>query len=159
MLNNIAEQQLKKAGWYLGRKIDITEQIKLLESLGYVVFDKAKEFLEEYGQLDIHDKEKFDNKSGIYVSELTTCVEKLLIAKRNYNLDEEVGERTIPVLNIENEVIKFISESGKFYDDWGLVCETSEQFWNEYYGEDVGVVLYWEELAAGKTQRIMRKKM
>ncbi len=159
MLNKIAEQQLRKAGWYAGRKIDITKQVTFLESLGYVVFDKAREFLEEYGQLNIMDKIKDkDSKTGFFIDEQTTNIEKILVAKRNYNLDEEAGERTIPVLEVGGQVIEYIGESGKIYNDCGLTCDNSEQLWNEYYGEDFGFILYWEELAAGKTKREMAKK-
>lgn len=49
MLNEIAEQQLRKAGWYPGRKVDISDQIDFWESLGYQTFDAAVKFMEEYG--------------------------------------------------------------------------------------------------------------
>ena len=63
MLHQIAEQQLRKAGWYPGRKVDISDQIEYWESLGYQTFDAAVKFMEEFGKLHIIDKyiSSFDN--------------------------------------------------------------------------------------------------
>lgn len=60
MLIDIAKQQLRKAGWYEGRKIDLTKYEKAYAEVGCKLFPAAKKFLEEYGDLDIQD---------------TTCIE------------------------------------------------------------------------------------
>ncbi len=49
MLEDRTKKLLKKAGWYEGRKIDITKQIEYLEKSGYKVFEAARNFMEEFG--------------------------------------------------------------------------------------------------------------
>ena len=56
MLIEIAKQQLRKAGWYEGRKIDLTKYEEEYAKLGCELFPAASKFLEEYGDLDIQDK-------------------------------------------------------------------------------------------------------
>ncbi len=56
MLINIAKQQLRKAGWYEGRKVDLTEYEEGFSNQGCEFFSAAKKFLEEFGDLDIQDK-------------------------------------------------------------------------------------------------------
>lgn len=56
MLINIAKQQLRKAGWYEGRKIDLSKFEEEYAKLGCELFPAAKKFLEEFGDLDIQDK-------------------------------------------------------------------------------------------------------
>ncbi|MDE5742618.1 MAG: SUKH-3 domain-containing protein [Oscillospiraceae bacterium] len=116
MLNEIAKQQLKKAGWYDGRKIDITEQVKFLENLGYEVFDAAKKFMEEYGELDICDR-FIGYKNSIGKSHNTTCIKDLFAHIPNreiekYDLDEEVGQKTIPVVIFSDQVYIYLRMGG-----------------------------------------------
>lgn len=56
MLTDIAKQQLRKAGWYEGRKIDLSKYEEAYAKLGCELFPAARKFLEEYGDLDIQDK-------------------------------------------------------------------------------------------------------
>lgn len=56
MLNKIAEQQLRKAGWYEGRKIDVSHFEKRFSEQGFDFFPAARRFLEEFGDLKIVDK-------------------------------------------------------------------------------------------------------
>lgn len=44
---------LKKAGWYEGRKVDMTDFYEQLEAGGYVLFPAYKKFLDEFGRLEI----------------------------------------------------------------------------------------------------------
>ncbi|WP_283688853.1 SUKH-3 domain-containing protein [Clostridium perfringens] len=53
---------LKKVGWYEGRKIDIEEIVKFLESKGYYVHKKAKKFIEEFGMLNIEAQTQFSEE-------------------------------------------------------------------------------------------------
>ena len=151
MLIEKAKQQLEKAGWYEGRKIDISEQVKFLESLGYEVFDAARKFMEEYGELDIYDKYMF--YGSLSTEHHTTCIKEILWFNKKSNLDEKVGQKTIPVLVLCDEVYIFISEDGKFYVDRGLRCENSDDLWNDEYGDVGHFVLYWHEIAEGKPLR------
>lgn len=158
MLNEVAKQQLKKAGWYEGRKIDITEQVKFLESLGYEVFDAAKKFMEEYGELDIRDRFVGYKDSTIVEAHNSTCIKDLFVHVPNkeikkYDLDEEVGQKTIPVFILHDEICYFISEDGKFYTHSGLASENSDEFLNTMYGEIKYFIHTWYEISEGKPRR------
>ena len=54
MLTDIAKQQLKKAGWYEGRKIDLSKYEEAYAKIGCELFPAARKFLEEYGDLGQH---------------------------------------------------------------------------------------------------------
>lgn len=56
------------------------------------------------------------------------------------------------------EDIIYISEDGKFYGLDGLWAENSDQFRNEYYGEDVGRAS-WDDLKAGKGRTMYKKQI
>lgn len=153
MLCEVAAAQLKKAGWYEGRKIDITEQVKFLESLGYDVFDAAKKFMEEYGELDINDKSMFRGK--VHIDHHTTCIKDLFHGHpirgiEKYDLDEEVGQKTIPVVIFSEQAYIYISEDGNFYTDQGLLSCNSDELWNGNYGSEMHLILYWNDIAEGK---------
>ena len=113
MLIEKAKQQLGKAGWYEGRKIDISEQVEFLEGLGYEVFDAAKKFMEEYGELDIYDKYMF--YGSLSTQHHTTCIRNILWDNIRCNLDEEVGKKTIPVFVYYDEVYIYIR-------GWKILC-------------------------------------
>ena len=153
MLIEIAKQQLRKAGWYEGRKIDITEQIKRLEGLGYEVFDAAKKFMEEFGELSIIDRYKFIDGS-ISSQHHTTCIKDLFENNKKYDLDFKVGQKTIPIMIICDEITEYISEDGKIYNQRGLDAYNIDEFWNSYYGEDMYFVLLWDDIAKGKPREM-----
>ena len=73
MLLDIAKQQLRKAGWYEGRKIDLTKYEEAYAKIGCEIFPAARKFLEEYGDLHFYDKcEALDLKKGYYINESST---------------------------------------------------------------------------------------
>ena len=49
MLIEIAKQQLRKAGWYEERKIDLTKYEEEYAKLGLELFPAARKFLEDLG--------------------------------------------------------------------------------------------------------------
>lgn len=162
MLSELAKQQLRKAGWYEGRKIDVTKYEEKLRKEGYELFPAARKFLEEFGDLYIADKyEALDVKKGYCIKEsrieLPYCCGCPQVEEKVKQL---TGQRILMVGAIDcGEIYIYISEDGKFYTDWynsGLLAENSEQLWNEYYGEDYGGAT-WDDLAAGKG-RTMKKK-
>ncbi len=165
MLNEIAEQQLRKAGWYPGRKVDISDQIDFWESLGYQTFDAAVKFMEEYGKLRITDKYIFTVMNCFNQTNHTTFVTDILEfyneyteqEKFEFNLFGNVNEKILPVLKIEEMVVYFIGESGSFYRDEGLIAENSEVLWNEYYGSYTGGIsgcyLTWNEMDRGEHRK------
>lgn len=157
MISEISAKHLSKAGWYEGRKIDITDNVKFLESLGYYVFDAAKKFMEEYGELEITD-EYIGYKNKIYADQHTTCIKKLFYTPQKYDLDDKVGENTIPVLMEYYEVYVYIAESGKFYRDVGLLYENSDELWDSIYTENGVFILSWDKILKGEKQ-IKRKQV
>lgn len=164
MLIDIAKQQLRKAGWYEGRKIDLTKYEEAYAKIGCELFPAARKFLEEYGDLHFYDKcEALDLKKGYYINESSTEL-VYCCSRRDNELEEMVenlfGQKTLRVGLIDcGNIYISISEDGRFFVNWyfdGLRAENSDQLWNEYYGEDYGWEL-WDDVKAGK-DRTMRKK-
>ncbi|MCM1508930.1 MAG: SUKH-3 domain-containing protein [Ruminococcus flavefaciens] len=161
MLTEIAKQQLMKAGWYEGRKIDVSNYEKRFTELGYEFFPAARRFLEEFGDLHIVDRLNWDYiKPGrIGINDSSTKLERMVLLPMADCGDfiEKVGKKVIPVAMIDYENIQiYISEDGKFYEginaysEGGLRAENSEQLWNEYYGTEEAGWASWEDLKAGK---------
>lgn len=165
MLNQIAEQQLRKAGWYPDRKVDISDQIEFWESLGYQTFDAAVKFMEEYGKLHITDKYIFTLMNSYHEERHTTYVTEILEfynecderEKFEFNLCGKAKEKILPVVKIESMVEFFIGESGVIYSGDGLRAENPEIFWNEYYGRyvgtDYGCALPWDKTGTGEQRK------
>ena len=160
MLIDIAKQQLRKAGWFEGRKIDVSHYEKRFTELGYEFFPAARSFLEEFGDLYIKDKYwSISVKNTVTVNESTT--ELMYLDEYTFSdcdtFIENVGQKVVPAAIIDYLNIEiFISEDGKFYEhpncysDGGLRAENSDQFWNEYYGIEECGWADWDELKAGK---------
>lgn len=168
MLNQIAEQQLRKAGWYPGRKVDISDQIEFWESHGYQTFDAAVKFMEEFGKLHIVNKYIFTLMNSYHEERHTTYVTEILEFydeyderdKFEFNLCGLTKEKILPVIKFDGGAYDFIGESGVFYCGAGLIAENSEIFWNEQYSEDYGVALPWNEIGTGKPrERFVSKKV
>ncbi|WP_459480883.1 SUKH-3 domain-containing protein [Clostridium saccharoperbutylacetonicum] len=139
MLLEETKKILKEAGWYEGRKIDISEHIKFLEDMGYEVFDALKKWLEEFGDLKIIlEDEPFDDDNNYYTVEYSTCIKEIIGSyKKNINQDEKAEEKTIPVAEIaNNEILVYISESGKFYTYEGLFDSNTDNFFNSTFAHD-----------------------
>lgn len=162
MLNQIAEQQLRKAGWYPGRKIDISDQIEFWESLGYQTFDAAVKFMEEYGKLHITDKYIFEVTNNLHEDHHSTFVTEILEFYNEYTEEERfefnlfgyAKENILPVVQFnDGDTVFFIGESGAIYCGSGLIAENSEILWNEYYGKEYGTTLFWDEIGMGKQRR------
>lgn len=58
--------------------------------MGYSVFDSAKKFMEEYGELDITDKYIGHNEK-IFSEHHTTCLKDLFYNNKKFDLDVLVG--------------------------------------------------------------------
>lgn len=90
MLINIAKQQLRKAGWYEGRKIDLSKFEEEYAKLGCELFPAARKFLEEYGNLHFYDKyEDVDLRRGYGINESSTEV-VYCCGRRDKELEELV---------------------------------------------------------------------
>lgn len=104
MLTEIAKQQLRKAGWYEGRKIDLTKYEEEYAKLGLEIFPAARKFLEEYGELHFYDKyEALDLKKGYGVTEGST--ELVHCCKRDEKVEEMVEELFDILSEVHNEYL------------------------------------------------------
>lgn len=132
---------LREAGWYEGRKVDITDMVKLLEEDGYVVFDAAKHFLEEFGDLEIEIGEEF--RGRIRMREHSTVIDEDFI---DMGGSIPLKEEYVPVAIVyEGEMSVWISESGKFYLDRGWVGDSAEEMWDHVISYK-GKLVLWEDL-------------
>lgn len=52
-MNEKSRKILEDTGWYEGRKIGIEEIVKIYKYNGKKVFPKAKEFLEQFGDIEV----------------------------------------------------------------------------------------------------------
>ena len=113
---------LREAGWYEGRKIDITEIVKYLEGYGYEVFEPVKSFLEEFGMLTIRipDDCEFSNyKYNEHHTNVMEAVNRPYLYMGYEQIEKYAGERLIPVGMVYNENLwLYVSESGR------LCCDT-----------------------------------
>ena len=174
MLSDIAKQQLSKAGWYEGRRIDRRRLKRGLSVQKLILFPAAEKFFAEFGDLTINDK-YYDNFDGdIYVetsitygpdySETNIQNSHRKVGYHIYSPDKEITEcihkRIICIGQFcHGEISTYISEDGMFYANWynyGLVAENTEQFWNEFYGEEYGHGT-WDDLAAGHGRSMFKK--
>lgn len=154
MIEGIAKQQLIKAGWYPGRKINISQYENVYEKYGYNFFPAARRFVEEYGDLYIEDSFYIDvyGKKRVLTHQSSTEAIQFTFPMPE-EVRELVGRDIVPVAMLYHmETCMYISEDGKFYQNervGGLAAENSDQLWNEYYGTVRGFAT-WEELKEGK---------
>ena len=170
MLTDIAKQQLRKAGWYEGRKIDLSKYEEAYAEVGCKLFPAARKFLEEYGDLDIQDKyistATYENGDHFIVINRSLIDVAYCCYPRDLELEKMVDElfhqKILRVGAIDHGNIDiYISEDGRFFVNWyfdGLWAENSDQLWNEYYGEEYGRAS-WEDLKASKGRTMFKKKV
>lgn len=167
MLNELAERQLRKAGWYPGRKADISDQIEFWESCGYQTFDAAVKFMEEFGKLHITDKYIFKPMNSIMKETRTTYVTEILeyycewdeLDKFVFNLSDRAKEKILPVIKDDiGGSCEFIGESGAFYCGVGLSAENFETLINEHYSSDYGIALPWDKIGTGEQRKRYHRK-
>ncbi len=123
----------------------------MLENAGYEVFDAAKKFIEEFGELEIIAK-YIDSLGEEDCAEHSTCSKDIsYCCKYHTNYDKEVGERTIPICKLyKGEYNVCISESGKFFISQGMWAIDAIDFWNGLFGAYKGGFLSWVDYKAGK---------
>ncbi len=120
MLIEIAKQQLQKAGWYEGRKIDVSHYEKMFTELGYEFFPAARRFLEEFGDLYINDKVKCDyiEPGCICEDESSTELKQLsyFAAVDRKRMFKKVGQKTVPVAVVRYmSIVIHISKGRKIF--------------------------------------------
>lgn len=115
------EENLEEAFWYKERKIDITENIRFLEEKGFEVTEKAKLFLEEYGELEITAK-RVTLEDVYYDEKISTKLEDICDIDVDNSLDEHIKEKytLVGAIFSDNEKIPFyVTESEKVFTNKG----------------------------------------
>ncbi|MBJ8107370.1 MULTISPECIES: SUKH-3 domain-containing protein [Bacillus cereus group] len=121
-ISNKTIEELKKAGWYEGRKIDISENVKFLEERGFEVFESAKKFMEEFGELRINVENIWPD--GLVISKHTTCIKEVIgvLDSSCFGLENFIDDKVIPIGSLYNfEIDLYISESGRMFKSIGWV--------------------------------------
>ena len=131
-MNHKSMKILKKAGWFPNKKIDISEVIQIFENNNIEVFDEAKKFFEEFGDITIKTKSIYSKKLIPYHT-----FDIGIILKYGYR--ERLSEELSVILNKKvicvgsyksADLDVYIDEDGKIYDDLGLIGEDSSAFWD-----------------------------
>ncbi|WP_242274642.1 SUKH-3 domain-containing protein [Bacillus cereus group sp. BfR-BA-01310] len=126
-ISNKTIEELKKAGWYEGRKIDISENVKFLEERGFEIFESAKKFMEEFGELRIN-VEKIWSDGSKKISKHTTCIKEVIgvLDSLCFGLDDFIDDKVIPVGSLYNfEIDLYISESVRIFESTGWAGENA----------------------------------
>lgn len=147
---------LKEAGWYPNRKIDISILIESYEKRGFEMFSSAKDFLEEYGMLDVYtpvdpkhiDKELVQYGYGKFKLN-STRVDNYIVRgsiSREYVAEYEeeyVEEKLVVVGSLAGHQYLMISESGKLFTEYGFFGNNAEEFWDRIL--NYGIVTEWSQ--------------
>lgn len=98
-------QMLKKAGWYEGRRIDISELITDCEKDGVFLTNKQKEFISEFGNIHV-------GEVSIEIEKDNGCYEP------NY-FSGHFSADTVSVGYYKTVLRIYLSSDGRLYDDIG----------------------------------------
>ena len=143
-ISNKTIEVLKEAGWYEGRKIDISENVKFLEERGFEVFESAKRFMEEFGELNIEvEKGGFRSDGSKQIAKHTTCIKKVIGigSSRHFGLSDYIDYEVIPIGALDNlGVILYISETGKIFTSIGWEGDTIWEAWDNIILEKGGLI-------------------
>jgi len=113
---------LEKAGWHIGRKIDIRDIEKYLEKCGYDVFAPVKRFIEEFGMLEIevYKPNNLGEKHEIHHTNAEKAIGDYYTQGSFKQEEIYAAERLVPVGEIDNGNLSLlVSESGKVYCNTG----------------------------------------
>lgn len=125
-MNEKSKVILEEAGWHQGRKIDLTEILEVYNKANIEVFPKAKEFLEEFGDIIIkkngYPYHIFDVKylfGDGYIERLSTEL-RILFNEKVLTLGDCAGY----IYSV------YITESGRIYDDFGYLGDNKYDIWD-----------------------------
>lgn len=131
MYSKQAKEVLEKYGWYEGRKIDISEQLEMLEKAGFEIFDKVKEFIVEFDGLRLpaeYRNKNFDEKNPNnwhnfdvlhYIRGIFSLPAKDWSGYRKaVTSHHKCTEKVFPIGGLHGWYLTlYITESGKIIDD------------------------------------------
>lgn len=148
---------LKKAGWYPNRKIDISKLLVCYKKKGFDVFPAAIKFIEEFGMLEIRspisskisDKDilrygfdRFEN----HTTDLTKYIINGLTSRSYVEEYEEYVEEKLVIVGklVDGHATLMISESGRFFTEYGFFGKSIEEFWDRLICQGHGHITNWE---------------
>ncbi|MED0946461.1 SUKH-3 domain-containing protein [Bacillus mycoides] len=138
-ISNKTIEELKKAGWYEDRKIDISENVKFLEERGFEVFESAKKFMEEFGELQFNVERIWPDGVTKDISKHNTCIKEVIgvLDSSCFGLEDFIDDKVIPVGSLHDFGLNlFISESGRLFKSTGWVGDNAlEAFDNIILGK------------------------
>ena len=125
-MNENTRELLEYAGWYEGRKIDLTDILEVYNKNNVEVFPKAKEFLEEFGDIiiekDGHPYHVFDVKFLFRKRYRPMLAEDLSIL---------FNEKVIRLGDCSGYIYSiYITESGRIYSDFGYLGDNKYDVWD-----------------------------
>lgn len=145
-ISNKTIEVLKRAGWYEGRKIDITENLIFLEERGFYVFDSAKSFMEEFGELKITVEEilKDGTKS---IAKHSTCIKESvgILDSSFFDLDEYYSCEKVMLIGTlyDHGTDLYISESGRIFDSIGWIGDSTWEAFDNIINEKGTII--WDK--------------
>jgi hypothetical protein len=139
-ISNKTIAELKKAGWYEDRKIDILENVKFLEERDFEVFESAKKFMEEFGELQFNVERIWPDGVTKDISEHTTCIKEVIgvLDSSCFGLDDFIDDKVISIGSLYDFGLDlYISESGRLFKSTGWVGDNAlEAFDNIILGKE-----------------------
>ena len=116
MLSGKTKKDLTNAGWFEGRKIDVTKHIKVLKEEGYNINDMIIKFVEEYGELNVKylDPEHNYREDDFYINPIKAVRGEMLEDVEWYE-DYADGKLTVVGKHHNNEFSLLLSENGIMY--------------------------------------------
>lgn len=130
-LSQATKKIFEKAGWTPWRQMNIEPYIEALVTDGYEIFDKANDFLIEFGGLEvIHPAYKVHNEmDGLHFNPIRAI--EGIYHERVETYEVRIGEKLVVIGEGYNgQLVLLISESGKIfgaYDDY-LTCLGNNTF-------------------------------
>lgn len=109
---------LRKAGWHEGRRIDIGEIMAVLSGDGYQIFDAARVFLTEFGNLQFqYPRQISEHETFMYDINLDPIQEASHIFSSWVKLYEKYAHEKLVIIGNchRGHLCLLISETGKTY--------------------------------------------
>lgn len=119
------KKALLEAGWYEGRKIDISEYEEVLISEGYPLNDKTKDFLMEFGGLEVtHDAYVMPDETDYFHFDPIIATDNVM-RKTVSKYEERIG-RSVDVIGeaFSSHMVLMMDYEGKIYGGYDsfLTC-------------------------------------
>lgn len=120
-INHLALENLKDVGWTEGRNVDISSYVEVLVKDGYIVPEKCKDFLREFGGLS-GKMNKYAGRGWVTLFHFDPIVAIGNVYRDRFSEYEDFVGETITLVgeSDNNHIALGVSDSGKFlggFDD------------------------------------------